>query len=304
MPQPQAVTDAAEELIALYREAQTTLMDELGRALGEPSRWRQVRRLRELIGTNAEIVATLEAGTRGWLVGSLAEIHALGAAAALAEGATFAWSMPHIDAVQALATKAWEEIAPNLRHIDAAGRGALRTMARDAARGTLLEGRTAAQSGRLLERWAADRGFAEVTYRNGARHLIGDYADTVARTVAAEAYNNGTFTQLGADGVEWVEVFDGPDCGWTSHDDADKANGTVRRIDDAMSHSLSHPRCARSFGGRPDVTSAEQAAQARRFTDEEQARMAAEERARAASAPVTLSGRARAGRVARTPRAS
>ena len=49
------------------------------------------------------------------------------------------------------------------------------------------------------------------------------------------------------------QVFDGFDCGWTTHTDPDKANGTVRTIEAAAEAPISHPRCRRAFGPRPDV---------------------------------------------------
>ncbi|WP_371790417.1 hypothetical protein OG285_06050 [Streptomyces sp. NBC_01471] len=55
----------------------------------------------------------------------------------------------------------------------------------------------------------------------------------------AVAYNAGTLNRTRQAGVGVVEVFDGFDCGWTSHQDADKANR--------------HPWCRRGFGPRPNV---------------------------------------------------
>ena len=76
-----------------------------------------------------------------------------------------------------------------------------------------------------------------------------------ARTSSAQAFNSGTFGQAREDGFDYLEVTDGFGCGWSNHQDADKAMGTVRHIDDCMAHSLSHPRCARGFSARPDVAS-------------------------------------------------
>lgn len=52
-----------------------------------------------------------------------------------------------------------------------------------------------------------------------------------------------------------VEVFDGLDCGWTTHQDTDKANRSVRTVEDAAEWPIPHPRCRRGFGPRPDLTS-------------------------------------------------
>ena len=50
-----------------------------------------------------------------------------------------------------------------------------------------------------------------------------------------------------------VEVFDGFDCGWTGHRDPDKANRSVRTVEEAAEWPISHPRCRRGFGPRPDL---------------------------------------------------
>ncbi len=305
-----ADTAAADKLIDLYRQANARLARELAAAVSSPERARQVAKLNKLIITNAKVVAELQAGSKSWIVANLPGIYANGATVAFGTTAeAFTWTLPHLEAVQSLASRTWEDVAAHLQDMDGTGRRALRQMAADAGRGALLESKTAAQTGREIERWAAQQGIGAITYSNGAVHALGDYADTLARTVTATAYNDGTFTQCRTDGFDWVEVFDGPDCGWSSHHDSDKANGTVRHIEDAEAHPISHPRCARSFAPVVDVTSQDGADAARRYDAETQAQMAADERARARSAPTTLSGRPRqsstlgsADRVPRTPR--
>jgi hypothetical protein len=53
-----------------------------------------------------------------------------------------------------------------------------------------------------------------------------------------------------------MQVFDSAGCGWTSHKDTDKATGTLRTVEDAAAWPISHPRCGRAFGPRPDATRA------------------------------------------------
>lgn len=296
MPQPGEVGAVADELIGLWRESHTRLLGELADAVADDRLWRRRARLRDLLAVHAEVIDELTVGTRLWLGSRLPVVHALGAAVAVRAGGRHVWSQPHIEAITHLARRTWTDVAQHLTDIDADGRRVLRGLARASARNMLLEGVPAGSAGRELERAAAREGLWSVRYANGARHGIGDYADTLARTVSAEAYNDGTFTQAEADGFGWMEVFDGPDCGWTSHQDPDKANGTIRRLEDCQAHSLSHPRCARSFAPAPHVTSETEAAAGRRYTPEEQARMAAEEAERARTAPVTLSGRTRPSR--------
>jgi hypothetical protein len=54
----------------------------------------------------------------------------------------------------------------------------------------------------------------------------------------------GTFT------VDGVIV---ANCGWTSHDDPDRANRTVRTVQDALAHPAAHPNCQREMLPRLDL---------------------------------------------------
>lgn len=73
-------------------------------------------------------------------------------------------------------------------------------------------------------------------------------ARTIARTEAAYADTRGSILGYRQSGrVKQVRVFDGDGCGWTGHDDPDKAHGSIRDLDDVDGHELAHPNCRRSF---------------------------------------------------------
>lgn len=77
----------------------------------------------------------------------------------------------------------------------------------------------------------------------------GTRAYLIAQTETANAFNRSAIESYRASGlVDFVEVFDGPDCGWTYHDDPDLAHGSVRSLEAARRTPLSHPRCQRAFG--------------------------------------------------------
>jgi len=73
-------------------------------------------------------------------------------------------------------------------------------------------------------------------------------AETIARTELAIADNKGAVARYRQAGIKQVQVWDGPECGWTSHDDVDHADGSIRDIDDFESYPVAHPRCVRSRG--------------------------------------------------------
>lgn len=101
-----------------------------------------------------------------------------------------------------------------------------------------------------------------VRYADGSLRTVADHGDMLTRTRAALAYNQAAVDVAVANGVGWLEVFDGPDCQWVTHTEGGLANGTVRSVEECAARPLAHPRCQRSFRPRPDVTSARRAGKA------------------------------------------
>jgi hypothetical protein len=77
----------------------------------------------------------------------------------------------------------------------------------------------------------------------------GGRAHIIALTETGFAYNYAAIEGYRESGiVEKVQVYDGPDCGWTEHDDPDLADGSIRTLEEAEAYPLSHPHCQRAFG--------------------------------------------------------
>lgn len=91
------------------------------------------------------------------------------------------------------------------------------------------------------------RGIKSVIYRDGKRYDIGNYGQMVIRSGANRAYNAGILDALSKKGFEWVAVSDGPECGWTYHDDPEAANGMIVTMDEARANPSAHPNCKRTF---------------------------------------------------------
>ena len=69
----------------------------------------------------------------------------------------------------------------------------------------------------------------------------------VARTEMAQSQNLGTVARYRESGiVQAVQIVDGDGCGWTSHNDGDIADGTIRSLSDFEAWPTSHPNCIRS----------------------------------------------------------
>ncbi|WP_406050913.1 hypothetical protein OG280_26155 [Streptomyces virginiae] len=172
-------------------------------------------------------------------------------------GARFTWTMIHREALLSMASDSYGDF---LRRSEEAERMATKfyRAARTAARlevPLLAAGNiTARQAARsLADRLRDEHPLAHVVYRNGARVPVGVWAEAATLAKSAVAYNAGTLNRTREAGVAYVEVFDGLDCGWVSHQDPDKAARTIRTVEEAAESPIAHPRCRRSFGPRPDA---------------------------------------------------
>lgn len=128
---------------------------------------------------------------------------------------------------------------------------AINDVSRQKLRKVVAEGVERGYSLGEIVRGVPDDGFA------GLRDLVGSWkstanssarAWTIARTETANIYNHLALAGYDEGGIGSVLVFDGDDCGWTSHDDLDKADGTVRTLAEARKHVIAHPNCGRAFG--------------------------------------------------------
>jgi hypothetical protein len=83
----------------------------------------------------------------------------------------------------------------------------------------------------------------------GLRELFGNRAETIALSETATAYNASTTLGYRESGlIDEAEVYDGPECGWTEHDDPDLADGSTRSLAEADDYPTAHPNCQRAFG--------------------------------------------------------
>lgn len=284
MPPVPARDVAADRLATTYVTAWNRVSDELDTILDNPLAWRRRRRLAELQESVVGMMDDLDDVARAWVSKQLPEVYAAGAAkmadaiqnaqqltsanaaaataAAAAQAAGqfgaeaggFDWTMPHREAMQAVATETYGNLLDATSHVKQSTKEFIREVVHNEVLQKLTLGDTAKQAAKkIMREILAKNGPAAITYKNGARHGLGEYAEMVARTQTAIAYNTGSLVQCREDGVFWVEVFDGENCGWTAHDDVDLANGSVRTVEEASVFTIAHPRCLRSFGPRPDI---------------------------------------------------
>jgi len=84
--------------------------------------------------------------------------------------------------------------------------------------------------------------------RKTVRETYKNRAETIARTELALVDQEAAHDRYEAAGVTHVRIFDGSDCGWTRHQDPDKANGSIRTLEESRRRPVSHPNCQRSSG--------------------------------------------------------
>lgn len=257
--QPKAAIAAIEEpLLKAYASAWEDVLDAQRQIAADPLKWRAKRRLFELQRAIEAKMLQLDAQAREWVATELVRPYALGAAAGaveLSESAAAVWTLLPHEAISRIATDTLDDLLKATRHVRRTTKALIRAIAKDQVLAKLTQERTAVDAGRRMAKIIEQRGIHAITYADGSRHGLKEYAEMLVRTKTGEAYNLGTLEAQEALGVEFWECFDGAGCGLTSHQDPVKALGRIVDKDTALRYPLSHPNCRRSWGARPDITS-------------------------------------------------
>lgn len=268
MPPPQSVDDAARALGDVYRLAEKRVNDELARIITDPNQGNRIRRLRALDAEIARRSSNLEGEAKAFLNNSLPL--AWQAGAVNRSTGSFTWTQAHRQALGILANDSFDRVLKSTRFMRRDVKALIRVESATAARLKVATGETAVQAGRSLAQRLQATGITSVTYADGRHIRASTYTEMVMRTATALAYNEGGLNQLVQDGVRYVEMIDGADCGLTAHGDTFKVNGKVLPVDVAATYPISHPNCRRDFVARPDVKSDADAAVATSWRSPEQ----------------------------------
>jgi hypothetical protein len=188
---------------------------------------------------------------------------------AAALDAQFAWTLPHREALEYLASRTFEELLAATTFTAESTKRFLRELSRSELLDKFVAGRTAIQTGREITRFASEHGIHSVVYRNGARFPLDAYAEMVARTESAMAHASGLINQGQQLDVRFYELVDGTGCGLDGHDQAPAANGMIVSAREYAAHPISHPNCVRSAIPRPDIVNAKDAGRSPSLRSEE-----------------------------------
>lgn len=243
----------------------------------------RANRLKELQAIVSRLGDQVDALAAASVLASTQVAYEVGAfAMAISSRTAASFSTVDANTIAALAQDTMDDLLRGTQGMRESSRELVRTMSRDWVRAKIYTGMTAEQAGVRLAADLADRTITSVVYADGRRVGLSTYTDMVLRTKTATAYQEGSFNQAEALGIGWMEIFDGAGCGWTSHDDPQRANGLIVPLEEARLFPLSHPNCRRSSSGRIDIDSADDAARAQPSpSDAQRADQAAAERARA-----------------------
>lgn len=260
MAQPRRVEQLTEELLAIYGRAWDRITRDEQALINSWTGWRRVERLRRLQELRRAVEALMDradAQALHFTENALPEAYLLGAVGAGVGQASFVQA--DLDAISLFARDAYTDLLAATQFVRSSTKDLIRRLSHEHVGDKLVTGQTAEQAARDLARDLEGRGIAAVVYKDGSRHGLADYANVIVRTKTAEAYSTGTLNALDRAGIRFAECFDNPKCGLDGHDDPNKPNGRVFELRVAQSAVISHPRCVRSWGGRPDVGSVRQA---------------------------------------------
>lgn len=261
MPQPVELDELQQPLIEAYRHAWTRVVAQQQDLLAKPLEYRRRMRLVEMRRAIEADMDGLDSAAAKWVAGRFPHAYALGVSAgAAATNSSPVWTMIHQEAVEELAQSLFRDLLAATKGVKESTKRLVREIAKDEALQKAIEGRTAKQAAVAMERRLAKSGVHAIIYRDGSKHGLAEYTEVAMRTKTATAYNVGTLNANPQ--VEFYEVFDGPQCGWTFHGDAAALGRIVSRLE-AQQYPISHPNCRRAFGPRPDIKTKEQAASAR-----------------------------------------
>lgn len=261
-------------LLDLYRTVERSLQRQWAAIVDDPSQGRARQRLDDLFASLDRSRLDVEVSANEWIRTTFPGIYGRGMATMRDHYSTSAaeWTQPHRDAVGLLAQDTFDSLLKPTAYEPEAIKATVRELARAATAETLLGASTPDTAARDLRDRLAQQGIFGVTYADGKFMPGSSYADMVIRTRSAIAYNAGGINQARADGVEQLEISDGPECGLAFHDDDQLADGLIVDPDVAAQFPISHPNCVRDFLPRPDLSTADvQSGDVASITDPERA---------------------------------
>ena len=244
------ISDAVQRLVQawlLLTGAQTRLLNALSRIRPGRGATRAIQAATAVFQRSLGAFDRAVAGfAERWAAQDLPRAYQQGALAMLDHvdrpHATWSWTPRHQEAITSLTTQFYVDLMARLQEALRRARVFLRD-ARDRAREAAVH-RALLDPEQLLQQHP----LGTVIYANEHRHPVEAWAHAaLSGQTVTTANTGGIRTAMDELGVDRLEVRDGSGCGWSDHEDADKANGTLRTVQDALAHPIAHPNCVREF---------------------------------------------------------
>lgn len=246
MPQPAEVARLEEPVLQAYRDAWDRVRRELSTLESDPRKATRAARLRDLLGRIAVILSQADSAAEAFARTVVPRAYAAGVLSLK----PLEWSDPHLAAVRQLALDSYSDLLSATEGVRESTKALIRSIARDETLHAVISGSTPGQASRAMVRKLEEEGVYAVVYRDGSKHGLAEYAQVVVRSKMAVAYSSGALNS--SPDVTYWEIFDGPECGLSYHQDPTLAAGLVVDRDTAFAFPIAHPNCQRSFGPRPD----------------------------------------------------
>ncbi len=262
MAQPDEVNALPDPLVEEYRRTWEAITAAVATIASRPREWLADHARRQFARTTRESLAALDQSTGLWVAERFPLAVGAGAqSVAVAVGEQFTWSAAEIDKAAKMGQELYSLLSAGNLHVQKDALSLMRILARN---GELLRTAAGGEGAALAARqelgaMIGNHSLAAVVYSDGSRHGLAEYSEMVLRTDTARGHVEGTLGAAGRYGVEWFEISDGAGCGWTFHEDPDKASGSIRDLHECSLWPLAHPNCRRSPIPRPDITNAQEA---------------------------------------------
>lgn len=177
--------------------------------------------------------------------GALAALRAAGA-----DINRFRWTTDHQAALTALTATFYTDLIGRIQEAVRRAQAFARA-AQDATRDVTLGRNHAGIDSATLIR---EHPLSTVIYRDSSRHPVKDWATSALTYQGVVTANHAAINTARLElETQWMQVRDGPECGWVAHEDPDHADGTIRSVEDCEAYPLAHHGCRRQFFPRPDL---------------------------------------------------
>lgn len=212
MPQPADVNALADKLSAVYRDAQASIDAELAELRENPAAFRARARLEELRRRVELLLDGVDEQAAAWYSQELPQAFYAGVGFSRAELGLSEFTQVNTDAVNQLVNGLFDDLLQATRRVRRTTKQLLRKVAEERVTQGVVTGQSLQEMKAGIAELMANNGVSAVTYANGAEVELDTYAAMAVRTTTAIAYNLGTLAGAAGAGVEWFEVFDGPEC--------------------------------------------------------------------------------------------